>query len=580
MMNPDDRIGPYKLVRQIGRGSFKEVWLAEKRTRYVTTSVALGIPLEPDPDVEAIQQEADAWIRAGGHPNILPVIDVDEYDGQIVIVSEYASGGTLKEWLKRNGGKAPSTDVAYDMMMGILAGLQHLHAIPMVHRDMKPGNVLLQGDTPRLTDFGLARVLNSTGYTQTLAGTLEYMSPETLEGHFSPHSDLWAASVILYRMISGRLPFPQKDPYELEKAIMERSPEPLGKDVPGWMRRIVSLSLEKNLDERPESAASMRSQMADGFLQSSFSMKSRPVEDAAFSTDIDSSNQKSKSSLQSNKLNALLKPDEDTASKLYSSEALYATVLPAHEWIDSPEDTPSKESHVLTPIEFPVERARNVSNRLGEELDSNTTNEGSAASQQFDTIPQGTIVSLNSKDDNELTWFDVPKRKRGNHAVYWSFVALILAAAATWGVISLNNKGHKEHIIVKQADNPLAEAERQKREKAQKIAEEARTDVDLATEIIEKNKDAQLTAEQATHIQTQVKTVCEKALSGCTAALKLDPKNLVALRVRAIAYFLQDDYQRAELASRKGGELYPNDEIFKPLLERLIKKKNSSAVSK
>ena len=91
------QIGPYTLVSRLGRGGFGEVWLAERRTKYVTTKVAVKLPLADQIDHEAIRQEATLWEQASGHPNVLPIIDADEYDGQVIIVSEFATDGSLEQ---------------------------------------------------------------------------------------------------------------------------------------------------------------------------------------------------------------------------------------------------------------------------------------------------------------------------------------------------------------------------------------------------------------------------------------------------------------------------------------------------
>ncbi len=103
MFHEAQQIGLYTLIRKLGRGGFGEVWLAEKRAKFVTTKVAVKLPHDEQIDPETIKQEAQLWEQASGHPNILPIIDADEYDGQIVIVSEYAPDGSLDEWLKTHG---------------------------------------------------------------------------------------------------------------------------------------------------------------------------------------------------------------------------------------------------------------------------------------------------------------------------------------------------------------------------------------------------------------------------------------------------------------------------------------------
>src|SRR5207253_3402374 len=133
---------------------------------------------------------------------------------------------------KRNSGRAPSIESASAMMTGILAGLEHLHSKQIIHRDLKPANILLQGETPRLADFGLARVLKSSANSGGIAGTPAYMSPEAFDGKRSEQSDIWSAGVIFYQLLAGRAPFPQTDMTALFGAIIQREPEPLPPTIP------------------------------------------------------------------------------------------------------------------------------------------------------------------------------------------------------------------------------------------------------------------------------------------------------------------------------------------------------------
>src|SRR6266478_7759349 len=108
MLKPGDQIGPYMLMSKLGSGAFGVVWLAERRTAIATTKAALKIPLDAEVDLEAIKQEAGLWVQASGHPNVLPILEADIYGEQVVIASEYASGGSLEAWLTENGGRAPT----------------------------------------------------------------------------------------------------------------------------------------------------------------------------------------------------------------------------------------------------------------------------------------------------------------------------------------------------------------------------------------------------------------------------------------------------------------------------------------
>ncbi len=257
MFHSGDAIGPYALMRPLGRGTFGEVWLAERRSSLLTTQVALKLPHDADTDLNAIRQEAQIWLKASGHPNIVPVLDAEVYDGQVVIASEYVAGGSLADWLAAQGGRAQSFEAAVVMVRGILDGLQHLHETNLIHRDLKPGNVLVQKGKPRLTDFGLTRVLRPEANSTNMAGTPAYMAPEAFKGHYSPSSDIWAAGVILYKLIVGALPYSQPDFYPLLLAITGDEPVAPAAQVPAALSAVLTRALAKPIGERYGSAAEM-----------------------------------------------------------------------------------------------------------------------------------------------------------------------------------------------------------------------------------------------------------------------------------------------------------------------------------
>jgi formylglycine-generating enzyme required for sulfatase activity len=262
MPEANDLIGPYQLIRKLGAGGFGEVWLARDFSDSTPREVAVKTPLESEVDLDALLQEATLWARATGHPNVLEFLDARVFDGQVVLVSEYAPDGSLTNWLRRHGERAPSVEAAVEMALGILAGLEHLHARSIIHRDVKPDNVLLMGATPRLADFGISRVLKSTSKSAVSAGTPVYMAPEAFNRRRNQQTDLWSVGVILYQMLSGRLPFEGDDLAELYGAILNEDPEPLPALVPEWLRQAVAIALAKEPEQRYRTAAEMSAALA------------------------------------------------------------------------------------------------------------------------------------------------------------------------------------------------------------------------------------------------------------------------------------------------------------------------------
>jgi serine/threonine protein kinase len=255
---PTRKLGPYTLIRKIGRGAFGVVWLAEKKSSIASTRFALKLPRDEDIDLEAFTQEATIWLEASGHPNVVPLIDADIYDEQVVIVSEYVPDGSLATWLKHNGGRAPSVEAACEIVDGVLAGLRHLHERQIIHRDLKPENILLQRETPRLTDFGIARLLKTNSYSTNISGTFAYMAPEAFDGKRNQQTDLWSAGVIFYQMLAGRLPYDQSDTVSLIAAIVRNDPPRLPESVPAVVSQIVMKALQRDPINRYATVTEMR----------------------------------------------------------------------------------------------------------------------------------------------------------------------------------------------------------------------------------------------------------------------------------------------------------------------------------
>jgi serine/threonine protein kinase len=255
MFHQGQQIGTYTLVKKLGAGGFGEVWLAEKRTVSPPEKVAIKLPLNDQISSQAIKDEIFNWSLAGKHKNILPIIECEPFGDQIAIVSEFAADGSLKDLLIRQ--QILPIEDAVETTIGILNGLAHLHTRRVIHRDLKPENIMLRGKIPLLTDFGISRVMTTGNTTQNLVGTTYYMAPEALDKKRNQQTDIWSVGVILYELLTGKLPFYNEDQRNLMLAIIMKEPTPLPSSIPSALQKIITKSLAKNPTERYKTAAKM-----------------------------------------------------------------------------------------------------------------------------------------------------------------------------------------------------------------------------------------------------------------------------------------------------------------------------------
>jgi serine/threonine-protein kinase len=202
--------GRYRLDEKIGSGGMSTVYRAFDPTleRWVAIKL-MHRDISTDPDqLERFRREARAVARLN-HPHVVTVIDAGEDDGAPYIVFEYVEGETLKDRIRRLGRLPVSEAVAYAIEIG--RGLSCAHSNRLVHRDVKPQNVLIDPDgRAKVTDFGIARSLESQGLTATgrVLGTTDYVSPEQAMGQdVTEQSDIYSLGVVLYEMLTGEVPF-------------------------------------------------------------------------------------------------------------------------------------------------------------------------------------------------------------------------------------------------------------------------------------------------------------------------------------------------------------------------------------
>jgi serine/threonine protein kinase len=182
MLKEGLQIKDYTLKTFLGKGSFGQVWLAEKKIEIADKKVPFALKFISDntygiSDYSSVKREINTWIDASGHKNIISVQDGFIYEDFFVIVSEYANNGCLRQWLRDQGGKSPGLEKTVEIMSGILDGLTHLHTQNIIHRDLKPENVLLKGDVPCIADFGVSRIVDTTSLEISQSGTNTAGSP-------------------------------------------------------------------------------------------------------------------------------------------------------------------------------------------------------------------------------------------------------------------------------------------------------------------------------------------------------------------------------------------------------------------
>ena len=262
--------GRYHILSRIGKGAAAEVYRAMD-TR-LGRPVALKVLREASSDdptfMRRFHNEARVIARLS-HPNIIVVYDYDSHEDKLFIAMEYMPGPDLKAYLSERG-QLPEDEVR-SLGSQILRGLGAAHAVGIVHRDMKPHNVLLSSDgTPKVGDFGIAKATEEPGLTSTgvLFGTPNYLAPEMACGEpVTARSDLYAVGVMLYEMLSGRLPFERDSPLGMVHAHAYEEPAPLSEvaqNVSPGMLAVVHKAMEKDPKHRFASAG----EMADALIAS------------------------------------------------------------------------------------------------------------------------------------------------------------------------------------------------------------------------------------------------------------------------------------------------------------------------
>ncbi len=255
LLRPAQTVVPgFRILEILGRGGMGVVYRAEQlaQNRQVALKMIKTGQRAPSEAVGRFDREAQA-ISLLNHPNIVQIYNVGEYRGQPYLVLELVEGGTLSQ--KMAGQPMPWRDAAR-LVEALARAIQHAHSHGIMHRDLKPGNILLTRDgTPKVSDFGLAKPLHEEGSLLTrsgaILGTPCYMSPEQAMGRgheVGPLTDIYGLGTILYQALTGQPPFQGGAAFDILRQVEHEPPRPPSQivpEVPAELERICLRCLEK-----------------------------------------------------------------------------------------------------------------------------------------------------------------------------------------------------------------------------------------------------------------------------------------------------------------------------------------------
>src|SRR5438477_3798706 len=253
-----DRIGRYKIVRELGRGAMGIVYHAIDPNigRPVAIKTIQFAPTRKPEELERMRERLFREARSAGilsHPGIVTIYDVDQQEGLAYIAMEYVDGPTLEQMLSE------STTLPSDRMFSILGqtavALDYAHSKGIVHRDIKPANIMVTvGGTSKITDFGIAKITASEQFTMTgsIVGTPHYMSPEQVQGQaVDGRSDQFSLAVIAYELLTGEKPYAGEHLTTVVYKIVAEEP-PLPHRLNPTLSGGIEAVLRKGLAKRPD----------------------------------------------------------------------------------------------------------------------------------------------------------------------------------------------------------------------------------------------------------------------------------------------------------------------------------------
>ena len=261
-------IGKYRIVAPLGSGGFGAVYLAEDT--WIDKKVALKVPHRQNLDFSELLREP-RLLASLSHPNVVTVLTAEKQDNVFFIVMEYVPGDTLEAIIEREG--ALDLPRVLDYTCQICNAMDHAHRHGVIHRDLRPGNVLVtEQGLVKVADFGTSRFLEIAAHGTTVIGSPPYMAPEQFQGKAVFASDIYSLGVTVYQMMTGSLPYNTPAPGDIERLMrgeLTTPPRERNQKIPKGISDIVMKALSPDI--------ASRYQRASDLLDAVLAARARPV---------------------------------------------------------------------------------------------------------------------------------------------------------------------------------------------------------------------------------------------------------------------------------------------------------------
>jgi serine/threonine-protein kinase len=253
-------VGKYQILSNLGSGGFGTVFLA--KDTWIDKKVAIKVPHRQGGDADELLQEP-RLLAALDHPNIVGILTAERVEAVFFIVMEYVKGESLEAIMDREKGLPVPRAIAYAVQT--LKGVEHAHQAQILHRDLRPANVLVsESGVLKVADFGTSRLLEKSHAT-TVIGSPPYMAPEQFQGRAVLASDIYSVGVMLYQMLTGALPYFSPNPAQIERMVAQgrcTPPRLRNSQIPKELSDIVMKALAPDVSDRYQRAGDLLADLA------------------------------------------------------------------------------------------------------------------------------------------------------------------------------------------------------------------------------------------------------------------------------------------------------------------------------